>query len=73
MKKVAARAMSEDVRRDSDLEIGRFGDAEGDAEMDESILQSRLNLNKSFLLKLGRPRGRVPGAGPLVGSPYADW
>ena len=61
--------MSEDVRRDSDLEIGRFDSL----EVDESILQLRLNLNKSFLLKLVRPRGRVPGAGPLVGSPYADW
>jgi hypothetical protein len=51
MKKVAARAMREDVLRDSDLEIGRFDDL----EVDESMLQSRLNPDKSFFLKLVRP------------------
>jgi len=61
--------MSEDIRRDSDLEIGRFDDLEVDA----SMLQSRLNPDKSFFLKPVRPLRPGARCRPLVESPYADW
>jgi hypothetical protein len=46
--------MSEEIRPDPAVKIGRFGEAEAD----ESILKSRLALGERFFLKLVHPCGR---------------